>query len=341
MTRAREAFQDIMHFRDAEYLPLFEWGWWPATLNRWHAEGLPYSFVDTYSYVDDCLNPASVQKYLGLDAIEYIMLNTGPIPSMVSEITYEDERSRIVVSRVAGLKWVTKEMKDGTSMPQFIEFGLKTREDWEKFKRLLDPYDKRRYPKNWGEDLFDYYAKTDKIVDLHCFSVYGNLRNWMGLENILINFYKDPELMKEVIDYYVDFQIELSRPALENARIDYAFIWEDMCYKNGPHMSPKIFREFLLPGYKKITRFIRKHGVDIIAVDSDGNLDLVIPLLIEGGVNCILPLEVQAGMDAPALRKKYGRQLLMMGNIDKRAIAAGKEVLGMDEVRVRQNRAKR
>jgi uroporphyrinogen decarboxylase len=100
-----------------------------------------------------------------------------------------------------------------------------------------------------------------------------------------------------------------------------------MAYKNGPLMSPKQFREFMLPSYKKLTSFLRKNGIDVILVDTDGDARLLIPLLLEGGVNGIYPLEVQAGMDAVALRKEYGKRLLLIGNIDKRAIAKGKEAI--------------
>jgi len=110
-------------------------------------------------------------------------------------------------------------------------------------------------------------------------------------------------------------------------RQDYATIWEDMAYHSGPHISPKQFRKFMLPGYKKITRFLRENGIDVIMVDSDGNNDAIIPCFLEGGVNCLYPLEAASGEDALRLRKKYGRDLILIGNIDKRALAAGGEAL--------------
>jgi len=62
-------------------------------------------------------------------------------------------------------------------------------------------------------------------------------------------------------------------------------------------------------------------------VDSDGNIDELIPLWLEGGVNGFLPMEVAAGMDAVALRKKYGKNLILIGNIDKRALIKNKEAI--------------
>ena len=83
----------------------------------------------------------------------------------------------------------------------------------------------------------------------------------------------------------------------------------------------------MLPHYRKFTDFVRGRGVDVIWVDSDGNIDELIPLFMEGGVTGTFPLEVAAGMDALALRKQYGTSLWMVGNIDKRALATGKRAI--------------
>jgi len=79
------------------------------------------------------------------------------------------------------------------------------------------------------------------------------------------------------------------------------------------------------PHYKKITDCLRGHGIDIITVDSDGNINELIPLWLEVGVNGFLPLEVAAGMDAVFLRKKYGKECILFGNIDKRTLTKGKK----------------
>jgi uroporphyrinogen decarboxylase len=62
-------------------------------------------------------------------------------------------------------------------------------------------------------------------------------------------------------------------------------------------------------------------------VDSDGDVRLIIPLWLEAGVNGTYPLEVMAGNDAVELRKKYPRDLRMVGNIDKFALIEGKEAI--------------
>jgi len=88
---------------------------------------------------------------------------------------------------------------------------------------------------------------------------------------------------------------------------DVAFIWEDMAYNHGSLISPKIVREWMMPRYKKITDLLRENGVHFILLDCDGNVDELLPLWIESGINGIFPLEVAAGMDPLNLRKKYGK----------------------------------
>ena len=83
----------------------------------------------------------------------------------------------------------------------------------------------------------------------------------------------------------------------------------------------------MMPRYKKITELLRSNGVDVIFLDSDGNVEQLVPLWLEAGINYIWPFEVAAGNDAVALRKKYGKDLIIGGTIDKRALAKDKKAI--------------
>ena len=124
-----------------------------------------------------------------------------------------------------------------------------------------------------------------------------------------------------------EFILGVLRRVTETAPLTTVFFWEDMCYRSGPLISPKMFREFMLPRYKRITEFARSQGIDRIFVDSDGDVSQLIPLWIEAGINGVYPMEVAAGMDVAKLRREYGRDLLMTGGIDKRVLAQGRAAI--------------
>jgi uroporphyrinogen decarboxylase len=113
------------------------------------------------------------------------------------------------------------------------------------------------------------------------------------------------------------------------------YFWEDMAYRAGPLISPAMFREFMLPRYRRITDLARRYGIDTVFVDSDGDVSKLIPLWLEAGINGVYPMEVAAGMDVVALRREYGRDLLMTGGIDKRVLAQDREAIDRElEVKV-------
>ena len=93
-----------------------------------------------------------------------------------------------------------------------------------------------------------------------------------------------------------------------------------MAMKTGSLISPKLFREFMMEPLKWVTKTLNEYGIKIIMVDSDGNLDDLIPLWLEANVNFIYPLEVASDCDAVRYRKQFGKEALLLGNIDKRVL---------------------
>jgi hypothetical protein len=113
-------------------------------------------------------------------------------------------------------------------------------------------------------------------------------------------------------------------------RFDYYLWFEDMSYNSGPLVSPKICQEFLAPRYRRVNDLLREHGVDIIFMDTDGDPRVLIPVLLEAGINGLLPIECASNQDPLALRREYGRDLRLMGGIDKRALARGRKEIEVE-----------
>lgn len=90
----------------------------------------------------------------------------------------------------------------------------------------------------------------------------------------------------------------------------------DVAYKNGPFMSPKHFREFVLPALKDHVRVSHKRGVPFIK-HTDGNIKPIEgDLLVESGVDGYMAIEPAAGMDIGELKRKYGDRICLLGNVD-------------------------
>jgi len=262
-------------------------------------------------------------RWIGMDASRLNM------PLYERRIIQEEERTITVINSVGQTIKVLKD-NPNYSMPLFVDWPVRDRSSWNEFKKRLDPNTPERYPADWDGYVREINSLTCP-VSLQVGGFFGYPREWVGTERLLLMFYDDPALIEDMMDTMLYLETEIIKRVAKDIKFEMATYWEDMAYKVGPMISPKMFREFMVPRYKKLNDLLHSLGVDVIFVDSDGNLDLLIPLWLECGVNFVWPLEVAAGNDAAGLRKKYGTDLIMGGNIDKRALAKGKEAI-KDEV---------
>jgi len=309
----RQRFHEWAKFGSPDRVPYWEMGYWPQTVERWEDEGMP---PDVH-----------LHAFFGFDRREGVPINAGMVPGFRDKTLEETDR-HIIRQRGDGV--ITRALKTGEShgvrmsMDQHIRFPVEDRDSWREFKKRFNPKSPCRYPLFW-EECKDRVKDRDYPLCIHGGSMFGWPRNWMGFERASMMLYDDPGLMHEIMDYLADFMIELITPALQEiGDIDFGVFWEDMAYKTASIISPKHAREFMLPRYKRITEVMHKYGVKTISLDSDGYVDELIPIWLEAGINLIYPLEVASGEDPVALRKKYGKELLIWGGIDKRALAKDK-----------------
>jgi hypothetical protein len=330
---SRERFFNTMHFKPVDRLPFSEIALWEQTIDRWHGEGWPKDIHDGFWLWFD-------SDTFGQDHIHQLPVTTGMIPGFDPEILSEDERT-ITIRQADGR--VTRALKEGSvrgmrmSMDTYLDFPVKTRADFLALKWRYDPASPRRYPPFWDDYacLLEHrtYPVQLPLLSTDCMGFYSCLRNWMGTEAACTVFHDDPAWAAEMMEFIADTMIAVCRRALETVQVDY-FLWhEDYAFKTGPLLSPRIVRQFLAPHYRRVNDFIRSHGVDIIFLDSDGDPRLLIPLLLESGINGLLPLEAAAGQDPVALRKEYGHDLLLWGGIDKRELTRDRTAIDAELLR--------
>jgi len=330
---SRERFIRVIHFEEADRAPHAE-QFWPETVGSWYVSG---SVERDYRGVG--YDPATPFPTEGVDydaLCPLFQMDMRPQWNSNSYF-YPTEFSpmfpRLVLRE--GDTWVTvcdewgitkRVRRDGTSVPQFTAFPVKHREDFDAMKARLDPFDQARFKPGWGTRARKALDEGSAPLGWGMVGFFALLRWLMGLEGALLAFLKEPWLVRHIFDYWSNFVVELAKPALE-LQVDYLGIWEDLAYKVGPMISPRVFKELMVPYYKRVTNAFKKRGVDVAIVDSDGNIEALIPYWLEGGVNGLVPLETQAGVDAPAIREKYGDRVVLMGNISLWALRQGSEAI--------------
>ena len=326
----RERYLRTMSLQETDRFPFHEIGAWEQTLEEWKAQGLPEEEMEREGGFFK-----GGTKILQLDRREFISLNMGPIPGFYRVL--EETDRYVIFTDSWGIK--RRALKEGTvrgmrlSMDTYLDFPVKKRGDFLELKGHFDPGEPSRYPKNWDE-LRERWRNRDYPLYLYQNCAFGglywNLRLMMGTEGVSYAFYDQPKLVHEILDWMVEYFMEVTGrvfEALGDVEVDACIINEDFAHKTGPLISPKIYREFFLPRHRAIFDFLRRHGVKVIEFDSDGNFEVLIPMLIEAGVNCIWPLEAAAGMDPVKIRNEYRSDLAVSGGIDKRVLAEGKEAI--------------
>lgn len=321
----RERFLAIARgdLRGEPYLAYnLNYGWFmEETLERWRGEGLPAD-----------MDPAD---FFGLDRVAFV--GGAPyslIPPFDTEVLAEDSHTRTIRDEAGAVKRVFKR-DTGSRMPQWLSYPVSTPDDFRKLQSRLDPSSPQRYPTDW--DAFTAtWAAREIPLGLAPGSFFGHtLQRWLGTENLCVMLYDNPTFVHEMLEYLEWFFLQLAQPYLARVQFDFASFGEDIAFKGRPFLSPAMFRQFIQPRYVSICRLMREHGIEVIFVDSDGDITELIPLWMDVGINAFSPLEVAAGMDAAALKRRYGRNIILAGAVDKRALTRGPQAVDAEVTRAR------
>jgi len=308
---SRERHIATTHYQARDRIYQWEMGPYEETIKRWHREGLP---PDT-----------DWAHFSGYDRFEVAPINVGLCPGFEYETIEETGEYEIYRDGDGVIKKKLRNVPP-PAMPQYIEYPLKGRDQWHEFKKRLNPDSPARFPIHW-QSIKRQYLDRDFPLGIHAGSLYGWLRNWMGVEGISLAVYDDPAFLEQAATEMTDCILAVLDRAFEGVEYDFALFWEDMAYKTASLISPEHYRQIFLPQYRRITDRLHRAGIDILMLDSDGNVEELIPCWLNVGINFIYPMEVAAGMDVVALRKKFGKELLIGGGMDKRILARDKDAI--------------
>lgn len=291
-------------------------GMWGETRQRWQKEsGNPNLNLHEYFGFDEGFNHVSDGSGVRLG-----------INPWFEHKVIEDKERTVIYKDIYGI--TREDSKVGATIPNYLEYPVKDWNSWKKFKEeRLNP----EYPERIPENIKELAVECNNggcftVLGSYPYGFFGTCRDFMGIENLLIAFIEEPELVADMMNHLTDLWLYVYEKAVKYIKFDMVHIWEDMSGKQGSLISPAMVKDFMLPNYRRISRFCKNNSIEILSVDTDGNVDELVPLFMSAGVNFIYPFEVAAGSDILKFREIYP-ELGIMGGIDKREIAkGGKEI---------------
>jgi uroporphyrinogen decarboxylase len=328
----RENTMAILNYKNYDALPIIHFGYWQETLQKWAAEG-------HLKYPDHCAGNdwLGVPERQGFD-FEWggnFGPHTGLMPAFERKVISELPDGTKIMQNADGVTELQK--ADAGSIPAEVDHLLKDRASWEEHYLPRLQYSAERL--NIGK-LRAFNEPQDRRMPfgLYCGSLFGTIRNWLGVTGASYLYADDEELYDEIIETAGNLVYRMVEETLSvsSSKFDYAHFWEDICFKNGPLVIPSVFEEKVGPHYKKITSLLNQHGINIISLDCDGCIDSLLPIWLENGVNTMFPIEVGTWHASIApWREKYGRELRGVGGMDKKVFAQDRAAIDAEIERLK------
>jgi len=299
----REQYLDLMTFGDAPR-PMFTELFGPLVgLDaEWRAQGAAEAEIAMTAFDWDYVPTVFCGGYTHM---------LGPPP-----VVLEDNAERRVERDFLGRTMLL--LKRTATIPLPMDFPVKTMDDWLRVKPHLVFRPERIH---WDEVEAARRAQAEGgLVVAHMPGAFDIPRELMGEEVACLAYYEQPELMADILATIADTTMRVLEPISAKLRIDQLMVHEDFAGKSGPLVGPVQIREYFQPYYRRIWDLVASRGARVFEQDTDGNINPVIPALLDCGLTSIYPMEPAAGMDIVAVRRTYGRRLAMRGGIDKHVL---------------------
>ena len=315
----RERLRETLLFGNPDKIPFDPGEPRESTLEAWHRQGLPRGA----DWRDNLVRALGIPREPTQPRID-LGVRLGMLPRFEEKVL-EHRDGHCIVQDWTGAIVEIADQYDFSYLRQAKDFvtrkwhcfPVQSYADWEeKIKWRYNPRHPERFPADF-EDRCRALRDRDYVLRLTIPGPFWQLREWCGFENLCIFMIQDPDLVRAMIDFWADFVLQTLEPILARAAPDFVQVSEDMAYKMHSMISPAMTRRFLLPTWDKWIRTLKAGGCPIVSVDSDGYIAELIPLWIEAGFNHTWPIEVAAGNDIVAYRRRYGKQIAFGGGIDK------------------------
>jgi len=310
----RERFNNQMHYKPIDRCFNMEFGYWAENYREWDI------FVD-----NGITGEGQANEFFSFDRIGGCGGVCWMHPPFETKVVEETETTRIVRNGDGLLAEVPKDGHD--TIPHYVKATIVTPEDW---KRCKEERFRRDDPARDNDmELMQKYVPHDRDfpAGVSCGSMIGWIRNMLTFEGLAYACHDYPDMVEDMVEtvcLLVEDSLDQILPVID---VDFATGWEDICFKNGPIISLDFFEKVIVPRYKRIGDKLHAHGIDLWYTDCDGDVRPLLPGFLEAGINCLFPYEVNSCAHPVELLNEYGKDLRIMGGVDKMELARGPEAI--------------
>ena len=308
----RDRFNAQMHYRPIDRTFHMEFGYWDENFTEW--EMFRKNGIHSNGEAD---------VFFQFDRLCVIGGSWWMDPPFPYQVVEETADTRVIMNGDGLLAEVPRDAHD--TIPHFLKATVCTPDDWKRVKaerfrpegRIIDVEAlKKAHP-----------ADREYPLGIDVGSMIGKIRDMLTFEGLCYAMYDYPAMVEDMVETCCVLVEQTLDQLLSHFDFDFASGWEDICFKNGPIVTPAFFRDVVMPRYKRIHQKLKAHGVDIWYMDCDGDIRPILDYFLEGGVNCMFPYEVNGCCHPAELLAAYGKDLRIMGGIDKMQLKAGRDAI--------------
>ena len=306
----RERFAAQMRYGAVDRCFNMEFGYWNENFEQW-------SLFKNNGITSN----AEADIFFNFDVIRGVAACTWMHPSFTEEVVEETGTTLIRRNADGLLAEVPRDRHD--TIPHYLKASVVTPDDWKRCKEeRFDRDDPARKP-DVAALKQQHPADRGYPLGIHCGSMIGKIRDMLTFEGLAYACYDYPDMVEDMVETCCLLVEDALDHLLPHFEFDYASGWEDICFKNGPIVSLGFFTSVVMPRYKRIGAKLKAAGIDIWYTDCDGDVRPLLPGFIEAGINCLFPYEVNSCVHPAELLGEYGKDLRIMGGVDKMELRKG------------------
>ncbi len=310
----RERFNNQMFYKSVDRCFNMEFGYWDENFQLWDI------FVE-----NGITNNAEADVFFNFDTFKVLSGNVWMSPPFPHRVIQETETTKILINEDGILAEVPRDGHD--TIPHYMKASIVTPDDWERVKE-------ERFRRDDPARVVDVEglkqanpSDRDYPLGVDCGSMIGRIRNMLTFEGLAYATYDYPDMVEDMVETCCLLVEDWLDQVLPHIDFDFASGWEDICFKNGPIVSVDFFKHVVTPRYKRINNKLKAHGIELWYTDCDGDVRPILPYLVEGGINCLFPYEVNSCSHPGELLAEYGQELRIMGGVDKLELGKGKAAI--------------